>query len=588
MMTVLNSIRTPRSVEALPKDQAMLNYPRRVLSSIFAQVPIQPLVAPMVAVGISRPALGLLVDKGRILPEMESLKNDSEFVESFSGNKGVHAWSHCYWGTQFGNYAGQLGDGAAMLIGESETGFEINLKGSGPTPFSRGFDGRKVLRSSIREFICSEAMAGLGIPSTRAGSIIVSEKSKVIRDINYSGNPIQENCAVVSRIARTFLRFGSFESDDPRDSPAIRELVKYSWNQLLKPLRKSDTDGFMDVVVDRTAFTVAHWQAVGFVHGVMNTDNMSIIGDTIDYGPFGFVETYDPHFVPNTSDKFGRYAWSEQPRVAAWNCERLYEVISNHLRDQVGVYIDVEFGWKDIDGVEDIFMRKFNEYYNDIMRKKLGLNDKQTVSDETFSNIKKRLFEVMDYSAVDYTTVFSSLSDLTPANIPEIADRIVSTVPPVERAIQLTAQGLRISRGDMPEIEEFARTRIHELERVGIDANTIARWKYKFDRLDRFDEEAAGIKIKEESTLKWKELLSEIAPFITDESRELMRSSNPIYIPRQSMIQDAIDAVENDHADTSVQSLLEIVSTPYERKAEFSKYETPDFTFKGVCLSCSS
>lgn len=588
MMSLLNHIRTPRSVEALPKDQAMLNYPRRVINSVFAKVPIQPLASPLVVVAISRPALRLLVNKDADLPDTESLRRDNELVETFAGNRGLGGWSHCYWGTQFGNYAGQLGDGAATLIGEGVAGFEINLKGSGPTPFSRGFDGRKVLRSSIREFICSEAMAGLGIPTTRAGSVIMSKTSKVIRDINYSGNPIQENCAVVSRIARTFFRFGSFESDDPQDSPSICQLVKYTWENLLRPLARSDNEGFMDVVVDRTAHVVAHWQAVGFVHGVLNTDNMSIIGDTIDYGPFGFVETYDPHYVPNTSDKFGRYAWSEQPRVAAWNCERLYDVISRHLMGQNSSNVRAEFGWRDLDGVEDMFNKKFNEYYNQLMRNKLGLADRDLVSDSLFADIKSHVFEVLDYSAVDYTTVFSAMRDSTTSNVDEVTERIVSTIPPVERLVQLNVQGLRITRTDLPEIEEFARTRIQELVRVGIDASTISRWKYKLDRLDRIERLESETEMKDLSRRKWAEILGNIAPLITPESRSIMKSLNPIYIPRQSCIQSAIEAVERDSGESSVQRLLEIVSSPFEKRDGCESYEFPDFTFKGVCLSCSS
>ena len=579
-MSFLNHLKKPRSVDSLTVDQAMLNYPRRVINSVFAAVPFQPLSEPLKVVAVSQSALSLLTRDDK----RNTFQVDKEFVSVLGGANsptGSCAWSHCYWGTQFGNYAGQLGDGAAFLIGEGETGFEINLKGSGKTPFSRGFDGRKVVRSSIREFLCSEAMAGLGIPTTRAGSIIMSDKSKVLRDINYTGQPIAENCAVVSRIAKTFFRFGSFESDNPQDTPSIRELARYTWNNLLKPLAVKDSDSFMDVVIDRTAFMVAQWQAVGFVHGVMNTDNMSIIGDTIDYGPFGFVETYDPHFVPNTSDKFGKYALSEQPRAAARNCERLYEVLSFHLRDSPGPA--VAFSWRDSERIESEFFRKFNQYYDQIMQQKLGVTNERS-----FTTIRDRFLKLLDYSAVDYTTAFRAISDLRPSTVDAVVARIMATFPSSERVVQLSAKGLRISAADLPEIEEFARTRLHELEKVGIDLNTIARWKHKLERIDRFNDVEATEKVRVESSGLWKVFLADLAPAITDEARERMRAANPVYIPRQSLIQSAIEGVERGQNCDQVDRLLNALLFPFDRKDEFSGLEVPDLSYSGVCLSCSS
>ena len=164
----------------------------------------------------------------------------------------------------------------------------------------------------------------------------------------------------------------------------------------------------------------------------------------------------------------------------------------------------------------------------------------------------------------------------------------MSTQPPVERVIQLTSQGLRISRADLPEIEEFARTRISELIRVGIDANTLARLKYKLDRLDRFTQDGADKEIRNASIVQCKTVLAQLAPFITSESRQAMELHNPLYIPRQSYIQDAIDSVQADHSSQSVQRLLEVVLAPFERKGNCENYEAPNFSFSGTCLSCSS
>jgi uncharacterized protein YdiU (UPF0061 family) len=233
--------------------------------------------------------------------------------------------AHCYCGHQFGSFAGQLGDGAAIYLGEvlasSGRRWEIQLKGAGRTPYSRTADGRKVLRSSLREFLCSEAMHALRVPTTRAGSCLVSD-STVMRDIHYDGRPRAERCAVVLRIAHTFLRFGSFQICNARDpetgasgpSPGRHDITAklYDYvcetfypeicerNEADKQLRNEQA---FEEIVRRTARLVALWQSYGFVHGVLNTDNMSIVGLTIDYGPYGFLDRYDPDFIFNASGR---------------------------------------------------------------------------------------------------------------------------------------------------------------------------------------------------------------------------------------------------------------------------------------------
>lgn len=227
-----------------------------------------------------------------------------------------------------GEFAGQLGDGAAIYLGEiinsKNEHWELQLKGAGKTPYSRDADGRKVLRSSLREFLCSEAMHNLGIPTTRAMTCIVGD-DKVERDMFYNGNPKMESCSVISRLAQSFIRFGSFEIFKPLDRNSYRsgpsvgrhDILTNMTDYIIKSYFPSINDKevsqcekyklFYKNVVINTAKLTAKWQAVGFVHGVLNTDNMSILGLTIDYGPFGFMDRFDFDHIPNTSDTNGRY-----------------------------------------------------------------------------------------------------------------------------------------------------------------------------------------------------------------------------------------------------------------------------------------
>lgn len=582
----------PRSVEVLPTDSSLQNYPRRILNSVFASVPLQPLKGSLEVVDVSPSALSVLLPSNLKFSKEEIVK-DEKFVNVFAGNDsldrkdGILGWGHRYWGTQFGNYAGQLGDGAAALIGQGN-GYEINLKGSGPTPFSRGFDGRKVLRSSIREYLCSEAMAGLNIPTTRAGSIITSRSDTIARDPDYSGKSIREQCTVVGRIAKTFFRFGSFECSQDEEKESVRSNLNFCWEHLIKPLGNENANSFIQIVTDRTAFTVAKWQAVGFTHGVLNSDNMSVIGDTLDYGPFGFIETFDPHFVPNTSDKFGRYAFSQQPRIAAWNCMRLEECILQLTEnfspkerfDKFGV-VDDEKGFLN-DDISSFFHQRFSLYYKECMREKLGL-EKCKVSDSDFDQILDQFLELLDLSACDYTVVFRALSDLSPHNIIETREMIMQTFPSEERVFILTSVGLKVNRQQLDEIDQFAMTRLPELQRVGIDLETLKRWRHKLDRMERFKETNFRIQISQ----KWEEFLKRIAPLLSVTSRTTMNLVNPIYIPRQHVLQSAISKAESgDYSEVETQRRLFL--NPFVRSEKMHKHEAPDLNYYGVCLSCSS
>ncbi len=257
-----------------------------------------------------------------------------EFAQVFGGNalfEGMQPYAACYGGHQFGNWAGQLGDGRAITLGETVSArgarWELQLKGAGPTPYSRTADGRAVLRSSIREFLCSEAMHHLGVPTTRALCLVATGES-VVRDMFYDGNPRAEPGAVVCRVAPSFIRFGNFELFAARgELDVLEKLVDFTIARDFPWIEGEPAEcrrrWFVEVC-ERTAVMIAHWMRVGFVHGVMNTDNMSILGQTIDYGPYGWIDNYDPNWTPNTTDAGGRrYRFGAQPQIGHWNLVRL-------------------------------------------------------------------------------------------------------------------------------------------------------------------------------------------------------------------------------------------------------------------------
>ena len=287
-------------------------------------------------------------------------------LDALTGNielPGTQPLASVYSGHQFGVWAGQLGDGRAILLGETEAGLEVQLKGAGRTPYSRGGDGRAVLRSSIREFLCSEAMHGLGIPTTRALSVTGSDQ-RVRREELETG-------AVVARVAPSFVRFGHFEhfAANERDTE-LRALADYVIDRYYPACRNGDARGgnayaaLLEAVSERTAALIAQWQAVGFCHGVMNTDNMSILGLTIDYGPFQFLDGFDPRHICNHSDTGGRYAFNQQPNVAYWNLHCLGQALLPLIGDQEATVAALA-------SYKTVFPREFEAR----MRAKLGLTD---------------------------------------------------------------------------------------------------------------------------------------------------------------------------------------------------------------------
>ncbi|MDB5929942.1 MAG: hypothetical protein JWR60_1649 [Polaromonas sp.] len=330
----------------------------------------------------------------------ENWLESSEALAALTGNQllpGSRPLASVYSGHQFGVWAGQLGDGRAILLGEIETPLgpqELQLKGAGKTPYSRMGDGRAVLRSSIREFLCSEAMHGLGIPTTRA--LCVTGSDAAVR------REEMESAAVVTRTAPSFIRFGHFEHFSYRNQPAqLKALADYVIDRFYPDCRKAKQPyaALLQAVSERTATMMAAWQAVGFCHGVMNTDNMSILGLTIDYGPFQFLDAFDPGHICNHSDEQGRYAYNRQPNMAYWNLFCLGQALLPLIDNQ-----------EDALGALESYKTVFPQALQARMRAKLGLPDEQ----EGDTELIEHTFRLLASNKVDYTIFWRRLCGFTP------------------------------------------------------------------------------------------------------------------------------------------------------------------------------
>jgi len=338
------------------------------------------------------------------------------FIETFVGNR-VPDWADplatVYSGHQFGVWAGQLGDGRAIRLAEAVTDsgpWEIQIKGAGMTPYSRMADGRAVLRSSIREYLCSEAMAALGIPTTRALTIIGSD-APVRRETI-------ETAAVVTRMSPSFIRFGHFEHFAAHDDvAALRQLADFVIDRFL-PACRDDAQPYQALLREvslRTADLVAQWQAVGFCHGVMNTDNMSILGLTIDYGPFGFLDAFDANHICNHSDTQGRYAYSQQPQVAFWNLHCLAQALLPLWRDPEGGEAGKDAAIAAARAALDPFRARYASAFFRLYRDKLGLR-KLGERDEDDEPLLTSLFQLLHEQRVDYTLFWRNLGRIASAD----------------------------------------------------------------------------------------------------------------------------------------------------------------------------
>ena len=387
-------------VRELPGDPLQHDVPRPVRNACYSRVKPAPVAAPELLAWAD--AVGELL--GLAPPDTPT----GAAAQVFGGNRvlpGMEPYAARYGGHQFGNWAGQLGDGRALtlveLIGPDGQRRELQLKGAGRTPYSRRGDGRAVLRSSLREFLCSEAMHYLGVPTTRALSLVGTGEA-VERDMFYDGNAQDEPGAIVCRVAPSFVRFGNFEilawSDETDE---LRRLADYVITTHYPELGMPSAEVYarwFEEICRRSAVMVAEWMRVGFVHGVMNTDNMSILGLTIDYGPYGWLEGYDLGWTPNTTDAQGRrYCYGRQPEMVQWNLLRLAGALSPLIPDRA----DLETGIA-------TFGRTYGECSRRNMADKLGLLDFAEDDDALVED----LVEALHGAETDMTLFFRHLADL--------------------------------------------------------------------------------------------------------------------------------------------------------------------------------
>lgn len=440
---------------------------------------------------------------------------------------GMVPYAMCYGGHQFGNWAGQLGDGRAISLGEYVNArgerWEIQLKGAGKTPYSRFADGRAVLRSSIREFLCSEAMHFLGIPTTRALSL-VSTGAGVVRDMFYTGSPLLEPGAVVARVAPSFLRLGNFQLAAFRqDKELLKAIADYAIEFHYPQFLGSEDKyvKFVREVTGKNALMVALWQAVGFVHGVMNTDNFSVLGLTIDYGPYGYLDAYDPEYTPNTTDIPGRrYMFRAQPVVAHWN-------ILQFCKAMVPLC-----GPDEMQNVVQDFQNIYQKYYREVMAKKLGISEIDSENDRALLD---EFLDRMADSKADHTNTWRALARIS-------------------------------SSSSEAECKEWC-----ESLSLGTDESTLELWMKWLE--------------------KYKARLFEDGSFSAERRKEVMNKANPVYILRNYMAQVAIERAEKgDYTEVRRLYELLRNPYEEQQGMEVYTSEPPAWASrKGVCVnSCSS
>ncbi len=518
-----------RFVRELPADPERENYRRQVEHACFSYVQPTPVSNPAL-VAYSREMM-------RELDIPEALAHGEDFLQVFAGNKllpGMQPYAMCYGGHQFGHWAGQLGDGRAILLGDvinnKSQRWSLQLKGSGLTPYSRHADGLAVLRSSLREFLCSEAMFHLGVPTTRALSLVTTGE-KVLRDILYDGNPQHEPGAVVCRVAPSFTRFGNFQILAAQQSfDTLKKLLDYTIETDFPELGKPSPEVYrlwFEQVCKTTADMIVHWMRVGFVHGVMNTDNMSILGLTIDYGPYGWLEDYDPDWTPNTTDAQGRrYRFGHQPQVAHWNLLQLAEAIypifnqTEPLEQALQSYAD-----------------HFQSGYQRMMANKLG---------------------------------FADSSD----DVQRLADELLGLLQTVETDMTLFYRGLgKLDLDQQPLSSEAVR---EALQNAWYQPGQIGQ-----DYLQQL-----------EQWLKTYQQLLSMQTIPDTQRQQLMNSVNPQYVLRNYLAQQAIDkVVEGDNS--LLHQLHEVLRKPYDEQPGMDDFaaKRPEWArHKPGCsmLSCSS
>ena len=335
--------------------------------------------------------LKLIIDNLELREQIGLTDKDLNKIQSYCLNPNANdfnTFAMVYAGHQFGQFVNQLGDGRGIFLGQTDHDFDLHLKGAGKTPYSRFGDGRAVLRSSIREYIASEVMNSLNIPSTRAVALFISEE-KVLRD-SY------ESSAVLLRSSQSHIRFGHFEFFHYRNkSKQVKKLADYAIENysLFNESAEEPYVNFFQTIVQKTAQMISKWQGVGFCHGVMNTDNFSILGETFDYGPYAFMESLNPEFICNTSDYEGRYRYSNQPYIGLWNCSALGEALKTLIPEAK------------IEEILKTYEQEFSSNMKRIYLDKLGLTDHQPGDDELIQDY----LSLINNEKLDYTQSFRSL-----------------------------------------------------------------------------------------------------------------------------------------------------------------------------------
>jgi len=515
----------------LPADPEPENFRRQVFGACYSNA------APA---KVARPQL--IAHSREVAALLDLTDEDCEaplFAEVFAGNAlldGMQPHATCYGGHQFGNWAGQLGDGRAIGLGDVVNArrehWALQLKGAGPTPYSRTADGLAVLRSSIREFLCSEAMHHLGVPTTRALSLVATGE-QVVRDVLYDGHPAPEPGAVVCRVAPSFTRFGHFEILAARnDVDLLRRLADFTIRREFPELIPAGTSidenvyvAWYEEVSRRTLAMIVEWARVGFVHGVMNTDNMSILGLTIDYGPYGWLENYDPDWTPNTTDAgTRRYRFGQQPGIAQWNLLQL----ANAIYPLIGRADPLEAALTE-------FARGYGEQWRAMMMGKLGLLRFDGDADEA---LLADLDAVLKLAETDMTIFFRRLADVEPAASDD------ALVAPLRDAYYVPEQ-----------LTPTVRT-------------TTAGWLRRYLARRAADGRPTATR------------------------RRAMNAVNPNYVLRNYLAQLAIDKAEQGDF-TLVNELLDVLRAPYDEQPgrEAFAQRRPDWARHRVgcsMLSCSS
>lgn len=520
-------------INHLPADPEQKNFRRQVPGACYSKVLPTKVKAPRLGAW-SKEAAALLGFN-------EAFCTSEEFVRIFSGNRvleNMMPYAMCYGGHQFGNWAGQLGDGRAINLGEikdiRDRLWTLQLKGAGPTPYSRNADGLAVLRSSIREFLCSEAMYHLGIPTTRALSLVTTGE-EVERDMFYDGHPKLEPGAIVCRAAPTFLRFGNFEIHAARNEiDVLRQLADYTVSTFFPELGPPSIEAYIrmfEKVCSMTLDMIVDWMRVGFVHGVMNTDNMSILGLTIDYGPYGWLENYDRFWTPNTTDAATRrYSYGNQPGIAQWNLAQLANAIYPLIQNAQPLQ----------QAIED-YGTRYKEKYFRMMARKLGLGPAEYLG---YEKLIQTLTELLGAIETDYTIFFRRLADIDLAEFQKNPDNL----QPIK---DLLAESYYRPEQRTPEYEsrlsEWLKAYLRHVLAEGRDAS---------------------------------------------QRKAAMNRVNPKYVLRNYMAQLAIDKAEKGDFSL-VEELLELSRRPYDEQPGMEKYagRRPEWARnRPGCsmLSCSS